>query len=232
MRDGESARPAEAGLLVPEQSGGTGMAGEMLDRLAALAGIEAGWTDFFGHYRVVPAETKKAFLSAMGFSVGDEAAVAASLADLEGEPWRRPLPPVSGGHRGRRSAGGDGHAGAGQSRCPSRLVPARGGRYLARWPLVAPGPAGDRATDDRWRDFPTARLPVARRSLCRECIACRSPAETARRRRPTLIVAPSAAHLPKAMEEGRRPVGVARPSSMRCGASGTGALAISPILAS
>jgi 4-alpha-glucanotransferase len=67
---------------------------DALDRLAGLAGIEEGWWDFFGTYRQVPAETKRAFLAAMGFAVEDEAALAASLAEFETRPWRRWLEPV------------------------------------------------------------------------------------------------------------------------------------------
>jgi 4-alpha-glucanotransferase len=65
-----------------------------LDRLAQLAGIEDGWWDFFGTWRVVPAETKLAFLEAMGFAVGSTAAVLGSLYELETRSWRRPLEPV------------------------------------------------------------------------------------------------------------------------------------------
>ncbi|MGE5506489.1 MAG: 4-alpha-glucanotransferase [Actinomycetota bacterium] len=67
---------------------------EALDRLARLAGIEDGWWDFFGTWRPVPPETKRAFLSAMGFAAGNEAACHASAHDLETRPWRRWLEPV------------------------------------------------------------------------------------------------------------------------------------------
>lgn len=67
---------------------------EALDRLAALAGIEAGWQDFFGRYRPVSADTKRAFLSAMGLAAADEDEAAASLAELEAAPWRQWLEPV------------------------------------------------------------------------------------------------------------------------------------------
>ncbi|MGE5547765.1 MAG: 4-alpha-glucanotransferase [Solirubrobacterales bacterium] len=68
---------------------------QALDRLAAVAGIEDGWWDFFGNWRPVSAETKKAFLAAMGLDVADDAAVAASLHELETRPWRRWLEPVA-----------------------------------------------------------------------------------------------------------------------------------------
>lgn len=70
-------------------------AAEALDRLAQLAGIEDGWWDFFGQWRPVSVETKKAFLAAMGFAVATDDDVAASLAELETRPWRRWLEPVA-----------------------------------------------------------------------------------------------------------------------------------------
>jgi len=70
------------------------MSNDALNRLASLAGIEDGWWDFFGQYRLVPADTKRAFLSAMGFAVADDTQIAASLAEFEARPWRRWLEPV------------------------------------------------------------------------------------------------------------------------------------------
>lgn len=67
---------------------------EALDRLARLAGIEDGWWDFYGEWRVVPAETKRVFLAAMGLPAADDQQVRASLRDIETRPWRRPLEPV------------------------------------------------------------------------------------------------------------------------------------------
>ncbi len=65
-----------------------------LDHLARLAGIEDGWWDFFGEWRVVPAETKRVFLAAMGLPAGDDDEVRASLRDLLARPWRRWLESV------------------------------------------------------------------------------------------------------------------------------------------
>lgn len=70
------------------------MANERLERLSSLVGIEPGWVDFFGRHRIVPDETRLAFLSAMGVDVSGEGAIADSLAELEARPWRRRLPPV------------------------------------------------------------------------------------------------------------------------------------------
>lgn len=68
---------------------------EALDRLAQLAGIEDGWWDFFGNWRPVSPDTKKAFLTAMGFKVAAEADLFASLDELDTRPWRRWLEPVA-----------------------------------------------------------------------------------------------------------------------------------------
>jgi len=67
---------------------------EALDRLAQLAGIEEGWWDFFGQWRPVSADTKRAFLTAMGFKVGSDADILDSLEELDTRPWRRWLEPV------------------------------------------------------------------------------------------------------------------------------------------
>ena len=68
---------------------------EALDRLAKLAGVEDGWWDFFGVWRPVSIATKRAFLSAMGFEVGGESTIKASLEELESRPWRRWVEPVT-----------------------------------------------------------------------------------------------------------------------------------------
>jgi 4-alpha-glucanotransferase len=67
---------------------------DALDRLARLAGIEDGWWDFFGEWRIVPPETKRVFLAAMGLPAENDEEVRASLRDLETRPWRRVLEPV------------------------------------------------------------------------------------------------------------------------------------------
>lgn len=73
---------------------------ETLDLLARLAGIEDGWWDFYGQWRVVPASTKQVFLRAMGFPVDDPAALQAALAEFDRRPWRRWLGPVAVVERG------------------------------------------------------------------------------------------------------------------------------------
>lgn len=67
---------------------------DSLNHLASLVGIEDGWWDFFGTWRVVPEETKKAFLTAMGFTVETEEQVGRAIADHEARPWKRWLEPV------------------------------------------------------------------------------------------------------------------------------------------
>jgi 4-alpha-glucanotransferase len=67
---------------------------DKLDQLARLAGIEEGWWDFFGTWRPVSPETKRAFLTAMGFAVATDDDIAASLTELDTRPWLRWLEPV------------------------------------------------------------------------------------------------------------------------------------------
>jgi len=68
---------------------------DMLDQLARLAGIEDGWWDFYGQWRVVPESTKRAFLTAMGLAIDTETQLAASLDELDRRPWSRWLGPVA-----------------------------------------------------------------------------------------------------------------------------------------
>ncbi|MBR9972250.1 4-alpha-glucanotransferase [Magnetospirillum sulfuroxidans] len=70
-------------------------ASDMLDQLARLAGIEDGWWDFYGQWRVVPESTKRVFLRAMGFAIDDETDLAQSLTTFEQRPWRRWLEPMT-----------------------------------------------------------------------------------------------------------------------------------------
>lgn len=68
---------------------------ENLYRLAALAGIEPAYWDIRGARHDTSAETARRLLSALGFAVQDEAAIANSLTALEEEEWRWILPPVT-----------------------------------------------------------------------------------------------------------------------------------------
>ncbi|MGE0312504.1 MAG: 4-alpha-glucanotransferase [Lautropia sp.] len=67
---------------------------QVLERLAAFAGIETHWTDAHGSEAAVGRETLVRVLAAMGIAADDDARAAASLASLEREAWIRPLPPV------------------------------------------------------------------------------------------------------------------------------------------
>lgn len=67
---------------------------DALERLAALAGIEECWWDFFGERRIVPPETKRAFLSAMGLNAATESDLADSILRVETQSWGRWLDPI------------------------------------------------------------------------------------------------------------------------------------------
>lgn len=65
-----------------------------LSRLAKLYGIEPSYTDFWGKRRRVTRRTQRALLAAMGAGVDGDAAIAASLHEVEAQPWRRMLSPA------------------------------------------------------------------------------------------------------------------------------------------
>ncbi len=70
------------------------MTDDALARLAHEAGIETAYRDAWGRMRDVPRETVCRILAALGIAAGTDAEIAASLAALEDERWRRTLPPV------------------------------------------------------------------------------------------------------------------------------------------
>jgi 4-alpha-glucanotransferase len=65
-----------------------------LDRLAALYGIEPGYSDIWGQSHVTGAATRQALLAAMGVPVTTAAMTRDSLARVEAAAWREVLPPV------------------------------------------------------------------------------------------------------------------------------------------
>jgi 4-alpha-glucanotransferase len=65
-----------------------------LDELAGRAGIEPAYYDIWGGQHVLSADTKRAFLAAMGIAAATEEEVALSIASLAAKPWRRALEPV------------------------------------------------------------------------------------------------------------------------------------------
>jgi 4-alpha-glucanotransferase len=66
-----------------------------LERLTELAGIEPDYWDIWGNYHPVSAESKRSLLRALGIRAENDAAIAASIRELEETPWRHPLPPVT-----------------------------------------------------------------------------------------------------------------------------------------
>lgn len=67
---------------------------ELIDRLAALAGIEPSYYDIGGTRHDTPMPVKTALLAAMGFDLASDASLAAGIAELEKGPWRRWLAPA------------------------------------------------------------------------------------------------------------------------------------------
>jgi (1->4)-alpha-D-glucan 1-alpha-D-glucosylmutase len=65
-----------------------------LDRLAAVAGIEPSFTDYWGRERIVSDETKRALLAAMGFDSGDANELPAAAAAPPPERRACYLPPA------------------------------------------------------------------------------------------------------------------------------------------
>jgi (1->4)-alpha-D-glucan 1-alpha-D-glucosylmutase len=66
----------------------------VLDLLCRHYGIAPDYTDIRGRHHVVPVETRRALLRAMGVDAGSEAALHEALAAAEASGWRRLLPPV------------------------------------------------------------------------------------------------------------------------------------------
>ena len=69
-----------------------------LDRLAAIAGIEPSFIDYWGRETIVSDETKRALLATMGFDAGD-------VRDLQPSPDTEPR---AGGASPMLSAAGNG----------------------------------------------------------------------------------------------------------------------------
>lgn len=66
-----------------------------LDRLAELAGIRSSYHDIYGGFHETSPEAKRDILAAMGFRIGNETALAESLALVAARPWREWLEPVT-----------------------------------------------------------------------------------------------------------------------------------------
>jgi 4-alpha-glucanotransferase len=67
---------------------------DLVDRLAALAGVEFFYFDVGGKRHETALETKVLVLSALGFDIGSIGAAAASLAAMEERTWRESLAPT------------------------------------------------------------------------------------------------------------------------------------------
>ena len=67
---------------------------ESLERLAALAGIEPHYYDYWGRLVETPDSTKRSLLAAMGYEASDDTLMPATLKELEREKRERLLPPV------------------------------------------------------------------------------------------------------------------------------------------
>ncbi|MBI5379995.1 MAG: hypothetical protein HZA23_07600, partial [Nitrospirae bacterium] len=65
-----------------------------LDRLCALCGIAAEYTDIWGRTHRVSVGTKQALLAAMSLVVETEGDRRAALEEQEARSWRQLLPPV------------------------------------------------------------------------------------------------------------------------------------------
>lgn len=65
---------------------------EALSRLAGMYGIATDFWDFSGHHRLVPADTIKKVLGAMGVDASTEDQIEAALAHADLAPWLRTLP--------------------------------------------------------------------------------------------------------------------------------------------
>lgn len=177
-----------------------------LARLAELAGVEAGWWDFFGNWRVVPDDTKRTFLAAMGVAAGDDAEVARSFGEIAERSWRRWLEPVT-------------VLGDGAEAVVAVTMPARRQTDIVSWsldeemgivhrgafrPLDLPLLAERRLEDgDRVRRLFTlpGTPPLGYHRLRLDCGQASAEA--------TLIVAPARAHGPEEMADGQRLWGVA-----------------------
>ena len=82
----------EPGNARPRQR--SGIEPEVLDRLAAAAGIAHEWWDLAGRRHVVGADTKRALLAAMGLAADSSSEARGRLVELADARERRRLPPI------------------------------------------------------------------------------------------------------------------------------------------
>jgi len=67
---------------------------QLIDRLAALAGIESGYYDIAGTRHETSMQVKAALLAAMGFDLSNDSSLVECIAQLEEGPWHRWLAPA------------------------------------------------------------------------------------------------------------------------------------------
>ena len=172
---------------------------DILDRLAALAGIEPAYHDIWGERRALSRPSKCALLAAMGLAAETAAEAAKSLAGLEWAAWQRLLDPVV-----VRVAQGDAPlaapihhpASAAVGYLAWALTEEDGARHTGRvrvadLPLMARHATGDGIFERRALPLP-ANLPLGYHRLEAVLDAGRDPVADAT----TLIVAPPQCYLP------------------------------------
>jgi len=192
----------ESGSVRPRQR--SGVEPEVLDRLAAAAGIAREWWDLTGERHLVGTDTQRALLAAMGLAADSSSEARGRLVELADARERRRLPPVVvaregwpanvalavvDGHRRHRAELRLRHEdGTVQivpvafDDLPANVVTATDGRPVAQRILTLPAlPAGVYTLDF---DDDTAR-------------GCR------------VVVAPNRCHLPPEIREGARRFGLA-----------------------
>jgi glycogen operon protein len=179
-----------------------GAAPELLGRLALAAGIAPEWYDISGTPHTVPAATKQALLTDMGFAANSNAEVRESLGRLADVQDRRTLPETLAAYEGEplslRIAAGDG-------RIPATLIIEREDGSVEPVRL-APTDLNSRsviALDGRRVDTVLATLPPQPASRYR-IFAERTPEIAC-----NLTVAPRRCFLPEKLVSGPRAFGVA-----------------------
>jgi len=66
----------------------------LLARLAERAGIVADYHDIAGNLHLTSDDTRRAILTAMGFTLDSTASLTQALREWDEAPWRRPCDPV------------------------------------------------------------------------------------------------------------------------------------------
>ncbi|HVA36919.1 MAG TPA: 4-alpha-glucanotransferase [Candidatus Dormibacteraeota bacterium] len=174
-----------------------------LDALAARAGIELTYVDYWGVARRISPAVRAALLSALGYHANDALEAAARLEHLEARAWRRRVEPVTV---------------VGVHRQPATIAIVRERDESARlaWNLVEEGGAEHEGELDGERLALLSTRTLDGRVLERRAFALprtlplgyhrlrvhdRSEVEAARA---AIIVVPPACYLPPALEAGRR----------------------------